>query len=328
MPLVLMCGYPCSGKSRRAQELALALQAQGHTVHLVGEEGLGVERGVAYANSTAEKQVRGGIKSAVDRLLRGNTCVIVDSLNYIKGYRYELYCIARSMKTSSCVIQTVVRDEQCLEWHRERGSLYGSDEAVRALILRFEAPDGHNRWDKPLFSLTVEDPFPIESVLAALFETKAPAPHYSTQTQPLAETNLLHELDRVTNAIVAVGAASATAGDSDLTPLRRPLSPFSPLPHTSESGPQCLGAAWRLAGGAGHQTQGSSPPKADAPGAEAHATSGEAGRTLPPLRRGWTLCSACAAGPLQFLTYAKTHPPKDVESIAALFVDFVNRGQR
>lgn len=34
----------------------------------------------------------------------GKTIVIADSMNYIKGFRYQMYCIAREQKTTYCVL--------------------------------------------------------------------------------------------------------------------------------------------------------------------------------------------------------------------------------
>jgi len=42
MPLALVCGLPCSGKTARAEALKAHLEARGHTVLLVNEESLGV----------------------------------------------------------------------------------------------------------------------------------------------------------------------------------------------------------------------------------------------------------------------------------------------
>jgi tRNA uridine 5-carbamoylmethylation protein Kti12 len=48
---------------------------------------------------TAEKNTRGLLKSTVDRLLyKDGPVVILDSGNHIKGYRYELWCIARQAR--------------------------------------------------------------------------------------------------------------------------------------------------------------------------------------------------------------------------------------
>lgn len=38
---------------------------------------------------------RGKIKFEVEKNLIGKTVVIADSLNYIKGFRYQMHCIAR-----------------------------------------------------------------------------------------------------------------------------------------------------------------------------------------------------------------------------------------
>ncbi len=56
---------------------------------------------------------RGELKSAVERLLSKNDVVICDSLNYIKGFRYELFCRARTIGTPSCVVYCNTSVEQC-----------------------------------------------------------------------------------------------------------------------------------------------------------------------------------------------------------------------
>ena len=47
--------------------------------------------------SQAEKNARASLKAAVERELNKESVLIADDLNYIKGYRYELFCIARAM---------------------------------------------------------------------------------------------------------------------------------------------------------------------------------------------------------------------------------------
>ena len=51
-----------------------------------------------------EKNTHEVIKTQVSRLLRSDNFVILDSMNFIKGYRYEMYCIARGSRTSRCVV--------------------------------------------------------------------------------------------------------------------------------------------------------------------------------------------------------------------------------
>jgi tRNA uridine 5-carbamoylmethylation protein Kti12 len=33
--------------------------------------------------------------------------VIVDSLNYIKGFRYQMYCAARELKARVCTVRNI-----------------------------------------------------------------------------------------------------------------------------------------------------------------------------------------------------------------------------
>ena len=42
--------------------------------------------------------------SAVERLVSKDDLVIADGMNYIKGFRYQLYCVARAISTPHCVV--------------------------------------------------------------------------------------------------------------------------------------------------------------------------------------------------------------------------------
>jgi protein KTI12 len=57
-----------------------------------------------YKDSQSEKIMRAAIKSQVEKFIDQNRVVIVDSMNYIKGYRYELFCLCRSAMTTLCVV--------------------------------------------------------------------------------------------------------------------------------------------------------------------------------------------------------------------------------
>lgn len=50
MPLIVMCGYPCSGKTRRAHELReYFTQNTERQVHIVGDEVQGIDKSSVYA---------------------------------------------------------------------------------------------------------------------------------------------------------------------------------------------------------------------------------------------------------------------------------------
>ena len=131
--------------------------------------------------------MRAELKAAVERLLSTDTVVIADSMNYIKGFRYELFCTIKLYKTPHCVIHTATSANTCKQWNASRPEPERfSDQLMDELIMRFECPDSTNRWDKPLFTLEPEERLPIEEIKAALFDVKAPKQNVSTMAEPVA----------------------------------------------------------------------------------------------------------------------------------------------
>ena len=159
MPLVIICGYPCSGKTTFAIRLReYLLEQEGvRSVVLVNEESENQSRREGYKNSASEKNTRGLLKSAVDHALSGDCVVICDSLNYIKGFRYELHCMARTLRTPHCTVwvqceEAVALERSLLRQSEEGGDAYAfPDEVYTDLQRRFETPNDKNRWDAPLF---------------------------------------------------------------------------------------------------------------------------------------------------------------------------------
>ena len=111
LQLILLTGYPSSGKSQRASQLYDFFSTKFSSeprfrhlqIHLVSDDTLGLGRDV-YRHAREEKDARAAEYSAVKRLLGRDSFVIADGLNYIKGFRYQLYCEARAMSTPSCVV--------------------------------------------------------------------------------------------------------------------------------------------------------------------------------------------------------------------------------
>ena len=187
--LVIMCGVPCSGKSTAAAELASALSAKGIRTTTVDEPSLHLHRNAGYANGHVEKNTRGLLKATVDRSLhKDGPVVIVDACNGIKGYRYELWCIARQVGARSCVVHCDTPEDDARAWNEARrassstsaGGEGSGDTAGTAgtkpeewggwdakifddLSFRFERPDGKNRWDAPLFTIRPPLKLPVHS---------------------------------------------------------------------------------------------------------------------------------------------------------------------
>jgi len=209
MPLVVLCGLPSSGKTRRVGEL-IAFLAQNHPerqVSVVSEDSENIygqrTKSAVYNDAKAEKEVRATLKSAVLRVLSRDGVVILDSLNYIKGFRYELYCASKSAHTTLCVLFCDTSLDTVREWNQIRNQKEQYEaEVLEALLVRFELPNGSNRWDSPLFSVQPSDVLPCRDISAAIFDRKPPPPNLSTLTQPLEASNFLFDLDRRTQEVV------------------------------------------------------------------------------------------------------------------------------
>jgi tRNA uridine 5-carbamoylmethylation protein Kti12 len=189
MPLVVMVGFPCSGKTRRAHELAALLEEKikvhndnvaasesttslgnnstsatssksGNSINnnssestdhaniasksfsslslnsvatpgcslsksgslkmkgrrqpklfpyqpkvvVINEESLMLDKSIGYSNANEEKKVRGALFSSVERHLSMDRIVILDSMNYIKGFRYQLHCAVKNVGTSQITV--------------------------------------------------------------------------------------------------------------------------------------------------------------------------------------------------------------------------------
>ncbi|EFN54627.1 hypothetical protein CHLNCDRAFT_11683, partial [Chlorella variabilis] len=155
MPLIVISGLPCSGKSTAAAALAEVCRQRGQEVQVVDEDSVHLQRNISYAaDAASEKVARGTLLSAMDRCLTRSRIVIFDTHNNIKGYRYQLWCIARQAATRYCLVHVDTPPDTCRQWNQQRDAAGAYSEAIfEDLACRFERPDSRNRWDSPLFTL-------------------------------------------------------------------------------------------------------------------------------------------------------------------------------
>ncbi|KNA04707.1 hypothetical protein SOVF_197170 [Spinacia oleracea] len=231
MALVVICGQPCSGKSTAAKCLAEALRDSESTltVRVIDETLFHLDRNQGYANMTAEKNIRGVLRSEVDRSVCKDNIIIVDSLNSIKGYRYELWCLARAAGVRYCVLYSDVVETDCRKWNeerREKGEATYDENIFDDLVRRFEKPESRNRWDSPLFELQpskdgIDKSLPAivdavsyltKKVDSRTKDIKILQPTIATQNGRPSEANSLYELDRATQEVMtAIVAAQSQA---------------------------------------------------------------------------------------------------------------------
>jgi len=207
MPLIIITGVPCSGKTTRTTEIKNYVQEQGKEVHVISEEEqvikAGFEKNAFYLDSSKEKHIRGLIKSEVLKLIGPKSVVILDASNYIKGYRYELYCASKANKCTQCTVHTEINRDMAWNFNENRNveSEKYDRNVFDALLMRYENPDGKNRWDSPLFMIFPDQTLDLKAISECLFDKKPPPPNQSTQNAPLSSTNFLYELDKITKEI-------------------------------------------------------------------------------------------------------------------------------
>ncbi|KAI5777281.1 chromatin associated protein KTI12 [Geopyxis carbonaria] len=227
MPLIMISGYPASGKTTRAHALQTYLEARIAASPHARERSLKVvlisaplltTRAAAYADARSEKTARAAEYSAIKRALSKDTLVIADGLNYIKGFRYQLFCEAKAVGTASCVVHVAAPQGVCREWNDGRAE--GEDRYPQALLdnlcFRYEEPNGMARWDAPLFTVPYcDEAMDCDGIWAAMVgERKAVVkPNLATVLRPPVEGDYLQELDKVTKEVVAKMGEHQRAGD-------------------------------------------------------------------------------------------------------------------
>jgi len=204
MPLIIITGLPSSGKSTVARQIQKFLQEKGKEAEILTEENLmDTSKNEVFAESLNEKEVRGRLKSEVVRLLDKERTTICDGLNYIKGFRYELYCASKASKTTQITLHCDISPADCRELNSLRYPTEQYSPAIYdALCQRYEAPISSNRWDSPLFLALKDGSVDCEGIYQCLYERAPPPPNQSTQTAPLSNTDFLYQLNKQTQEIV------------------------------------------------------------------------------------------------------------------------------
>ena len=59
------------------------------------------------------------------RAVSKSVVVVADAPNYIKGFRYQLFCEAKAAGTRSVVVHTAAREDECITWNNGRLEAWG-----------------------------------------------------------------------------------------------------------------------------------------------------------------------------------------------------------
>lgn len=153
--------------------------------------------------------------------------------NYIKGWRYQLYCEAKAVRTPCCVVHVGTPVERARDVNEERlrrrdacdgkgeGEVEAGDEdrsvgeeaayereTWENLVFRYEEPNGMTRWDSPLFTVVWDDAEPpCEAIWAAVVGDEegkkvVVRPNAATVAPVVVAGGFLARLDRATVEVV------------------------------------------------------------------------------------------------------------------------------
>lgn len=200
MPLIVIVGGPCCGKTKQANKLKEYLTTEKKLdIVLVNEETLELNKVDYYKDYQTEKNLRAKLKSEVEKNLDDKKVVILDYMNYIKGFRYELYCLVRNFKTRLCVVYMKIPLDVCLDFNKEKK--YYSEELLSELYSRMEEPKAKDRWDSPLHQVYYEEELPYEEIYNNIVDGKRPSYAISTHPEKNFDSNFLQELEASCNNI-------------------------------------------------------------------------------------------------------------------------------
>ena len=143
----------------------------------------------------------------MERYLSKTSLVIVDSCNYIKGFRYELYCVARALETRSCVVWVDGDEKICESWDSERSY---SDGLLNEIRFRFEEPRGKDRWDRPLFYVDMTEGVEAAAAITATTTTTATTTATTTSTTTATKTCTSFTPTQSSNTLILTDSRNST----------------------------------------------------------------------------------------------------------------------
>lgn len=175
----------------------------------ISDSSLGLSRS-AYDAGRKEKDARAALSSAIKRDLTPGTIVVADALNYIKGFRYQLHCEAKAVRSTYAVVQCGVPEDICREWNEKalsEGTGGYERDIFEALVVRYEEPDKRNRWDAPLFVVAHDDTQPpCEAIWDVLVgegaKGKVVRPNAATVMKRNAPADYLAYIEKVCGDVV------------------------------------------------------------------------------------------------------------------------------
>ena len=178
MPLILFTGLPSSGKSTRANSLVKFLNSKSLKTSLISAN-----------SSLSNKNQNADILSRVNSTLDPQTYVILDYSNHIKGFRYQLHCLSKQLKTSYSLIYCAISID-------DAKSRCGGGPDFEDMVAKYEEPDTKNKWENPLFLVLSSDDDSFHEQLLSSLDKKVLQPNASTVDKVIVDPDHVSRMDK------------------------------------------------------------------------------------------------------------------------------------
>lgn len=221
MVVLIICGLPCSGKSTISYRISEHYKNEFQkSVKIISEnDDLNLEREELFNNSRLEMTVRSSLKNSVSQLINSYEILILDSMSYIKSFRYEIFCLCKAQKRPLVLIYCDVDLETAISWNEKRKSescendickSYYKEETIKAVHQRFEFPNPEDRWDKNIIIVKNDLSIDFQKLDSFVLVKKDIKPNNSTRKVNIVEKKVSE--DQITQEITKYILENQMAG--------------------------------------------------------------------------------------------------------------------
>lgn len=158
--LIILCGYPSSGKSSFAEKLKLffnkseLISSEKDKIIIVDTDRIRKDNFGSDFNYENESEVRSLSIKSVKKSLKEALLVISDDINYFTSMRHEFVELANKLKKNYFIIHISTPLDTCLKWNSVRNNPI-EDEIIKEIAGKFDIPGKKYKWDKSFVSVNL-----------------------------------------------------------------------------------------------------------------------------------------------------------------------------
>ncbi|TFG25829.1 MAG: adenylyl-sulfate kinase [Promethearchaeota archaeon] len=198
--LIILAGFPASGKSTLAKELKLIIEkCSVRSVKIVDPDLIRSEIAPRF-DFKLEQKVRKRHLELIEISLSNGIIPISDDLNYYSSMRHQLKEIAERLNKKFFIIHVSTPFETCLSWNNVRGNPIPNS-VIKKIHKKFDYFHRY-QWDTPVFKIDMSKVDNLESYVIDLLNSLDLKSKEENVISPISD-NFAQKLDVVTRQIVS-----------------------------------------------------------------------------------------------------------------------------